>query len=98
MRSRVQSGEGNEESDKQWHDQLESAVGGACLQASVTLGTVVTTLKVLESMQVGDMLYFKKPEMASFRPNGIPAFDVHVGTLGMQTAVQVERAVVPGAQ
>lgn len=98
LRSRVQTGEGNEESDKQWHDELESAVGGACLQASVTLGTVVTTLKVLESMQVDDMLYFKKPEMACLRPNGIPAFDVHVGTLGTQTAVQIERAVVPGAQ
>jgi flagellar motor switch protein FliM len=98
LRSRVQTGEGNEESDKQWHDQLESAVGGACLQASVTLGSIATTLKVLESMEVGDMLYFKKPEMACLQPNGIPAFDVHVGTLGMQTAVQIERAVVPGTQ
>jgi flagellar motor switch protein FliM len=98
LRSRVQSGEGNEESDKQWYDELDNAVGSACLEASVTLGTISTTLRVLETMQVGDMLYFKKPDMACLRPNGIPAFDVHVGTLGQQTAVQIERAVVPGTQ
>jgi flagellar motor switch protein FliM len=49
-------------------------------------------------MQAGDVLYFKKPALACLQPNGIPAFDVQVGTLGTQTAVQIERAVVPGAQ
>jgi len=48
------------------------------------------------ALKVGDIFYFKKPELASFQPNGIPAFEVHVGTLGGQTAVQVERAVSPG--
>jgi flagellar motor switch protein FliM len=47
-------------------------------------------------MQAGDILHFKKPEFASLQPNGIPAFEVHVGTLGAQTAVQIERAVAPG--
>jgi flagellar motor switch protein FliM len=98
LRSRVQTGDGNEESDKQWHDNLENAVGSACLQANVILGSINTTLKVLESMQAGDILHFKKPDFASLQPNGIPAFDVHVGTLGVQTAVQIERAVVPGTQ
>jgi hypothetical protein len=54
------------------------------------------TFKAVESMKPGDIFYFKKPELASFQPNGIPAFEVHVGTLGGQTAVQVERAVSPG--
>lgn len=98
LRSRVQTGDGNEESDKQWHDDLDNAVGGACLEASVILGTISTTLKVLETMQAGDVLHFKKTDLACLQPNGIPAFDVHVGTLGTQTAVRVERAVVPGTQ
>ena len=96
LRSRVQTGDGNEESDKQWYDDLDNAVGGACLEANVILATIPTTIKVLESMQVGDVLNFKKPDFASLQPNGIPAFDVHVGVLGTQTAVRIGRAVVPG--
>lgn len=96
LRSRVQTGDGNEESDRQWHDELESSVGESCLEASVILGNVSTSFKAIESMKVGDILYFKKPELASFRPNGIPAFEVHVGTLGAHTAVQIERSVAPG--
>ena len=96
LRSRVQTGDGNEDSDRVWRENLEEAVGGSCLEASVILGQVNTTLRVVESMQPGDILYFKKPEFASLQPNGIPAFDVQVGTLGAQTAVQIQRAVVPG--
>ncbi|MFZ2738519.1 MAG: flagellar motor switch protein FliM [Burkholderiaceae bacterium] len=96
LRSRVQTGDGNEESDRQWHDELEAAVGGSCLQGSVILGNINATLKAVESMKVGDIFYFKKPELACLQTNGIPAFDVHVGSLGAQTAVQIERAVAPG--
>jgi len=96
LRSRVQSGDGNEDSDRVWRDSLEEAVGGACLEASVLLGQINTTLRVVESMQPGDILYFKKPEFAVLQPNGIAAFDVQVGTLGAQTAVKIERAVAPG--
>ena len=96
LRSRVQTGDGNEDSDRQWRENLEESVGDACLEATVVLGQISATLKVVESMQTGDILYFKKPELASLQPNGIPAFEVHVGTLGAQTAVQIERAVAPG--
>ena len=96
LRSRVQTGDGDDESDRKWHDDLEAAVGGSCLEAKIVLGQINSTFKAVESMQVGDIFYFKKPELASLQTNGIPAFDVHVGTLGGQTAVQVERAVAPG--
>ncbi len=96
LRSRVTTGDGNDESDKQWHDELETAVGASCLEATVVLGTISTTIKVLETMQPGDVLYFRKPELACLQPNGIPAFDVHIGTLGTQTAVQIERSIAPG--
>jgi flagellar motor switch protein FliM len=96
LRSRVQSGDGNEDSDRQWRGELEEAVGGACMQGRVILGHINSTLRVVESMQPGDILYFKKPEFAVLEANEIPAFEVHVGTLGAQVAVQVERAVVPG--
>ena len=98
LSSRVQTGEGNEESDKIWRDQLDSAVSEACLHLSVVFGKMPMTMKALEAMQVGDILHFRKPELASMYVNGIHSFDVHVGSLGTQTAVQIERAIVPGSQ
>ncbi|MSQ76246.1 MAG: flagellar motor switch protein FliM [Rhodoferax sp.] len=95
LRSRVQSGDGNEDSDRQWHDEFEDAVNDSCLQANVVLGTIKSTIKDIESMQAGDILYFKKPEFACLQAAGIPAFNVHVGTLGAQTAVQIAHAINP---
>ncbi len=95
LRSRVQSGDGNEDSDRQWRDELEDAVNDSCLQANVVLGTIKSTIKDIETMQAGDILYFKKPEFACLQAAGIPAFNVHVGTLGAQTAVQLAHAINP---
>jgi flagellar motor switch protein FliM len=98
LRSRLQAGDGNEESDKAWHDELEAAVGGASLDSRVLLGHIHTTFRAVEAMQPGDILHFKKPELATLQPNGIPAFEVRIGTVGAQVAVQVERAVAPGGK
>ncbi len=98
LRSRVQTGDGNIESDLQWRKELEESVGTSCLQASVVLGSISTTLSALEALKPGDILYFKKLEFARLQPNGIPAFDVHVGTIGAQIAVQIAHSVVPGNQ
>ena len=51
LRSRVQTGDGNEDSDRVWRENLEEAVGGSCLEANVILGQVNTTLRVVETMQ-----------------------------------------------
>ena len=98
LRSRVQSGDGNDESDKQWRIELEDAVDSASLEARVLLGSVESSFGEIETMKEGDVLFFKKPELARLLVNGLPAFDVQVGTIGAQTAVQVERACIPGMQ
>jgi flagellar motor switch protein FliM len=98
LRSRVQSGDGNEESDKQWRDELEDAVESASLEARILLGNIETSYGEIEAMREGDVLFFKKPELARMLVNGLPAFDVQVGALGAQVAVQVERAYVPSLQ
>ncbi len=98
LRSRVQSGDGNEESDKQWHDDLEDAVESASLETRILLGNIETSYGEIEAMREGDVLFFKKPELARMMVNGLPAFDVQVGALGSQVAVQVERAYIPGLQ
>jgi flagellar motor switch protein FliM len=98
LRSRLQAGDGNEESDKVWRDELEAAVGGSSLDSRVVLGQIHTTFRAVETMQAGDILHFKKPEFATLQPNGIPAFEVHIGTVGAQVAVQIERAIAPGGK
>jgi len=98
LRSRVQSGDGNEESDKQWRDELEDAVESASLEARILLGHIETSYGEIEAMREGDVLFFKKPELARMMVNGLPAFDVQVGALGAQVAVQLERAYIPGLQ
>ena len=98
LRSRVQSGDGNEESERQWRDELKDAVESSSLETRVLLGNVETTYGEIEAMREGDILFFKKPEHARMLVNGLPAFDVQVGALGAHVAVQVERAYVPGLQ
>jgi len=98
LRSRVQSGDGNEESDKQWRDELEDAVESASLEARILLGHIESSYGEIEAMREGDVLFFKKPELARMMVNGLPAFDVQVGALGAQVAVQIERAYVPSLQ
>ncbi len=96
LRSRVQSGDGNEESDKQWRLELEEAVDSASLEARVLLGSIESSFGEIEAMKEGDVLFFKKPELALLQVNGLPAFDVQVGSVGAQTAVQIERSCIPG--
>jgi flagellar motor switch protein FliM len=98
LRSRVQTGDGNEESDNQWRTDLGEAVNNASVEARVLLGEVHSSLGDIESLQAGDVLFFKKPDLARMLINDVPAFDVQVGQLGSQTAVQIEQAVIPGLQ
>ena len=98
LRSRVQSGDGNEESDKQWHDELEDAVKSTSLETRILLGNIETSYGEIEAMREGDVLFFKKPDLARMLVNGLPAFDVQVGILGAQVAVQIERAYNPSLQ
>lgn len=98
LRNRVQTGDGNEESDNQWRDELSAAVDSANLEMRVELASFAGDFRTVENMEVGDILYFKKPELARLLINDVPAFDVQVGALGTQTAVQIERAVIPGMQ
>jgi len=98
LRSRVQTGDGNEESEKQWADELKLAVDSANLELRVLLGSLESSIGQIEAMEEGDVLFFKKPEYARMLVNGLPAFDVQPGSVGAQTAVQIERACIPDQQ
>lgn len=98
LRNRVQTGDGNEDSEKQWHKDLAMAVDNTALEIQILMGGIESSFGEIENMQAGDLLYFKKPDNAKLLINGIPAFEAQVGTLGTQTAIQIERAIIPDAQ
>ncbi len=95
LRSRVQTGDGNEASDKKWHVELEAAVSDSSLELQVLLGHLTIPLSQLEALSEGDVLYFKKPDLARAYISDIPAFDVDVGTVGSHIAAKIESAVDP---
>jgi flagellar motor switch protein FliM len=95
LRSRLQSGDGNEESDKIWRDQLAYAVQDASVEAQVSLGKLDITMAQLQNLQVGDTLPFRKPDYARMTVGDKPVFDVEVGTLGNNAAVMMVKPVAP---
>ena len=98
LRSRLQTADGNEESDKIWREELTTAVKDASIELQVTLGKVEVTMQQLRALQVGDVLPFRKPDYARMTASDKPVFDVEVGTLGANAAVQVVRAIGPSPQ
>ena len=95
LRSRVQTGDGNEDSDKVWREQLTDAVHDAELEIQILLGKLSMSLQDLQNMQPGDVLPFKKPESARAMIEDMPVFEVEVGALGSQVAVKITDAISP---
>lgn len=95
LRSRVQSGDGNEESDKQWRSDLETAVHDSSVEMQFLLGHIHMALSQLESMKEGDVMYFKKPDMARVYISDLPSFDVEIGSVGSNIAAKIIAPVNP---
>lgn len=93
LRSRVQTGDGDEESDKIWRKQLGAALNDASLEMRVLLGALTQTAQQMKTLKEGDVLFFKKPEHARVVIRDMPIFDVEVGTLGSQVAVKVIQSI-----
>ena len=95
LRSRVQTGDGDEESDKIWRQQLAEATRDAELELQIMLGKLHISLQQLKTMQPGDVLPFKKPEHARAMIRDIPVYDVEIGAMGSQVAVKVVDSIGP---
>lgn len=98
LRSRVQSGDGNEESDKVWRQQLAEAVFDAELDLQVLLGKLQISLSQLQTMQPGDVLPFKKNDHARMLVRDMPIYDVEIGSMNGQVAVRIADAISPTNQ
>lgn len=97
LRSRVQSGDGNEDSDKVWRAHLTDAVHDAELEIQILLGKLSISLQQLQSMQPGDVLPFKKADFARAMIEDMPVYEVEVGAMGSQVAVKVVHPISPNA-
>ena len=95
LRSRVQTGDGNEDSDKVWRALLSDAVHDAELELQILLGKLSVPLQQLQTMQPGDILPFKKADFARAMIQDMPVYDVEVGAMGSQVAVKIVHAVSP---
>lgn len=95
LRSRVQTGDGNEESERLWRQELFSAVGDSTLEMTVLLGKVQTTLKRFTDLRQGDVLYLRKPEHVRVLINDIPAYEAQVGRAGPSKAIRIDRTIKP---
>ena len=95
LRSRVQTGDGNEDSDKVWRALLSDAVHDAELEMHILLGKLSLSLHQLQTMQPGDILPFKKADFARATIEDMPVYDVEVGAMGSQVAVKIVNAVSP---
>lgn len=93
LRSRVQTGDVNEASERTWRVDLRESVMESELQMSVVLGQLQTNLYTLESLRVDDVLYFKKQDLAKVTIQNIPTFDVDVGIVDSQLAIQLRNSI-----
>jgi flagellar motor switch protein FliM len=93
LRSRVQTGDGNESSERAWHAELKDAAYESSLQMQVLLGHVQTTLHTLQHLRVGDVLYFKKPDSARVNISDIGVYEADVGVVDTQMAIQIKHSL-----
>jgi flagellar motor switch protein FliM len=97
LRSRVQTGDGHEASDKQWREELFDAMAESELTLRVELGRLQMTLDRLEHMAPGDVLPLRAFDHARVWVGAVPGFEGQVGTLGSQVAVQILAPITPVA-
>ena len=95
LRSRVQEVDANDESDKQWKQDLGAALGDSRVEMQAVLGEIHTTIARFQTLAAGDLLYFKKPEFARIVINEVPAFEAQVGVSGSEMAICIEKLIDP---
>lgn len=95
LRSRVQTGDGNEESEKRWREDLFAAVGDAPLELDVLLGKINLSISKFTELREGDILFMRKPEHVRVIINEIPVFEAQVGKAGPAKAIRIDKSINP---
>ena len=50
---------------------------------------------IAKSLKEGDLLFFKKPELATIYIGDLPAFECQVGMAGPNVAIRIEKSLDP---
>ena len=95
MRGRVQTGDGNDMSDKVWSGDLHAAALDSELDIKVKLTDIETTLKQFEALRTDDIIYIKQADDARVYVNDVPVFDADVGSNGTNMAIKLPRLYPP---
>jgi flagellar motor switch protein FliM len=96
LRSRVQTGDGDEQSDAQWRNQLIHAVRDAEIELKVQLGFLELPVERVQSLQIGEILWFERYEQARVLAAGIESFLATVGEVAGRSAIRIEKSLKPG--
>ena len=95
LRGRVQTGDGNDMSDKVWSSDLHAAALDSELDLKVKLTDIETTLKQFEALRKDDIIYIKQADNARIFVNDVPVFDADVGSDGTNMAVKITKSLSP---
>lgn len=95
LRSRLRTGEGNEGSDFVWTQKMELAAGDAELSAKVELAKVKIPVREFESLEEGQVLFFRKPDFARLIINDVPVYEAAVGKHGTNVGIRIENPIKP---
>ena len=95
LRGRVQTGDGNDASDKVWSSELQSAALDAELEVKVTLSYIETTIAQFEEMREDDIIYLNKADFARLHVNDVPIFEAEIGSNGSNMAAKIVKALTP---
>ena len=93
LRGRVQDTNELEKEDHMWTEGLENAASHVELEAVVQLGQASLPLNRFQSLQPGDILWFKKHEYAHMLIEDNPVLLADVGVFKGQAAVQVHGSI-----
>jgi flagellar motor switch protein FliM len=95
LESRVQASSEINASRLSWTSDLMAAAMDAEVDIKVILGEIQSTFKEFEQMREGDIMYFKKPNYAKVRANGIAVFQGDIGTKDAHMAIQFVEPLAP---
>lgn len=93
LRGRVQDTNESEKEDHMWSEGLENAASHVELEAVVQLGQVTLPLNRFQSLQPGDILWFKKHEYAHMIIEDNPVMLADVGVCKGQAAIQIHASI-----
>lgn len=95
LRSSVQSGDGDEQSNQIWSEELHAAALDSEMELVVKLTDVETTLSAFEALKPDDIIYIAQTESARVYLDDVQVFDADIGNNGTHMAARITKSLSP---